>query len=58
MSDSAAYGRRRIRVTRREPLTGERIGLVVWLGSIDRGWIGKPMNPLRWNETWQIGAPE
>ena len=49
----------RFRFTRTVPLTGVRVGPMIWWGSIDRGWTGKPLNPLRWMfETWHVGAAE
>jgi hypothetical protein len=48
----------RLRITTHLPLTGEKIGATVWVGSIERGWIGKPLNPRKWNMTWRIGAVE
>jgi hypothetical protein len=36
-------GGRRIRLTTHSPLGGEHIGLTVWFGSIDNGWIGWPV---------------
>ena len=49
---------RTLRLTTHLPLDGTRIGLVVWFGSVDTGWKGKHVNPLKWNRTWSIvGVP-
>jgi hypothetical protein len=49
----------RIRLTTHLPIDGTRIGLTVWFGSIARGWVGKQVNPRKWNRTWRIsGVPQ
>ncbi len=48
---------RRVRFTTHLPLDGTRIGLTVWVGSVERGWIGKRLaHP--WRETWRISGVE
>lgn len=54
MQERDAATRRRVRLTTHEPLTGTRIGLTVWFGSIDRGWVGKHVAPWKWNRTWRV----
>lgn len=54
MAGEVSNAARRLRVTTHEPLTGTRIGLTVWFGSIDRGWTGKQVAPWKWNRTWRI----
>lgn len=44
----------RVRFTRRDPLFNEATGPFIWFGSVPRGWVGKPLNPRRWNETWRV----
>lgn len=46
----------RIRFTRKLPIGGEHIGLTVWVGSIARGWVGKPVAPWRWYITYRISS--
>lgn len=46
----------RLRLTTHEPLTGARIGLTVWAGSIEDGWVGKQVAPWKWNRTWRISS--
>jgi hypothetical protein len=49
----------RVRFTTHVPLDGTRIGLTIWVGSIPRGWVGKQVNPFKWNRTWRItGVPQ
>jgi hypothetical protein len=46
----------RVRLTTHLPIDGTRVGLVVWVGSVKRGWVGKHVNPLKWNRTWRISG--
>lgn len=44
----------RVRLTTRDPFKGAYIGPTVWVGSVNRGWIGKPLNPRKWYLTWRV----
>lgn len=46
----------RVRLTTHLPLDGTRVGLVVWVGSVERGWVGKHVSPFKWNRTWRVSA--
>lgn len=40
---TAPNAARRVRVTTHMPMSGERIGLTVWFGSVEQGWKGWPV---------------
>lgn len=46
----------RVRFSTRMPLIGNRIGLTVWFGSVQRGWYGKPVAPWRWFYTYRVNG--
>ena len=47
-----------IRLTTHLPIEGTRVGLVVWFGSVSRGWVGKHVNPRKWGQTWRVSGVE
>lgn len=44
----------RIRLTTHLPISGERIGLTVWIGSIARGWKGYPV--FKRGHVWRVSG--
>ncbi|HWE81151.1 MAG TPA: hypothetical protein VG265_05850 [Gaiellaceae bacterium] len=46
----------RIRLSTHLPIDGTRVGLVIWFGSVPRGWVGKHVNPLKWRRTWRLSG--